>query len=85
MAKTTASASGTNRYRATPLRKEHRQEHDADAERGNQRGHGDLRGAFQDGVVEIVPFLEIALDVFDGDGRVVHQDADRQRQSARAS
>ena len=29
---------------------EHRQEDDADAERGDERGDGDLRGAFKDGV-----------------------------------
>ena len=32
--------------------------------------------------VQVVPFFEIALDVLDGDGGVVHQDADGQRQAA---
>ena len=33
-------------------------------------------------VLQVVAFFEIALDVLDGDGGVVHQDADGQRQAA---
>ena len=60
---------------------EHGQEDDADGERRDQGGDGDLCGAFQDGVVELVAFFEIALDVFDGDGGVVDQDADGEREA----
>ena len=55
---------------------EHRQEDDADGERGNQRRDGDLGGAFEDGFAQLVALFEIAFDVLDGDGGVVDQDAD---------
>ena len=61
---------------------EHRQEDDADAERGDERGDGDLGGAFEDGFAQVVAFFEVALDVLDGDGGVVHQDADGEREAA---
>ena len=61
---------------------EHGHEDDADGESGDQRGHGDLRGAVEDGLLELLARLEIAVDVFDGDGGVVDQDADGQRQAA---
>ena len=61
---------------------EHRDEHDADAQRGNQRRQRDLRRAVQDAGVQILALIEIAIDVLDGDRGVVHQDADRQRQAA---
>jgi hypothetical protein len=61
---------------------EHGQEDDADAKRGDQRGNGDLRGAFEDGLVEFVALFEVALDVLDGDGGVVDQDADGEREAA---
>ena len=82
MAKTTASASGTNRYRATPLRKnigrKTMQMHRVETE----RGYRDLRRAFENGLSRSLAFLEMALDVFDRHGGVVDQDADGQRQSA---
>ena len=45
---------------------EHRQEHDADAERRDQRGNGDLGCAFEDRVVTACALFEVALDVLDG-------------------
>ena len=61
---------------------EHRQEDDADAERGDESGNGDLRCAFEDGVVQAVTLFEVAFDVFDGDGGVVDEDADGESQTA---
>ncbi len=82
MANTTASASGANRYRATPVKKEHRHEHDADAQRRYQRRNGDFPGTVQNGLVQIRPQMNMALDVLDGHGRIVDQDADRERKAA---
>ena len=65
-----------------PAEKEHGQEDDADAERGDQGGNGNLRGAVEDRVVQRLAFFEIALDVLDVDGGVVDQNADGERQSA---
>ena len=65
-----------------PAEKEHGQEDDADAERRDQGGNGNLRGAVEDRVVQRLAFFEVALDVLDGDGGVVDQDADGERQSA---
>ena len=47
-----------------------------------KRGQGDLRRAFQDGLAQGTPHGDVAVDVFDCDGGVVHQDADGQRQPA---
>ena len=60
---------------------EHRQEHDADTECGDERGDGDLRSTFEDGILEVVTFFEIALNVLDGDGCVVNEDADGEREA----
>ena len=62
--------------------KEHGHEDDADGEGGDQRGHGDLRGAVEDGLLDVLAHFEIAVDVLDLDGGVVDEDADGQRQSA---
>ena len=61
---------------------EHGHEDDADAERGNEGGHGDLLRAVENGLPHLLAHGKIALDVFDLDGGVVHQDADGQRQPA---
>ena len=82
MAKTTASASGTKRYRATPLRKNMGTKTMQMDERGDQRGDGDLRRAVEDGLLDLLARFEIAVDVLDFDGGVVDQDADGQRQAA---
>ncbi len=62
--------------------KEHRQEDDADAEGGDEGGDSDLRGSFEDGVVQRVALFEVALDVLDGDGGVVDEDADGESETA---
>ena len=62
--------------------KEHREKHDADAKRGNERRHRDLRRAFQNPIVQALSVLEVALDVLDGYSGIVHQDADGEREAA---
>ena len=61
---------------------QHRHEHDADGERGNKRRHRDLLRAIQNRAHQRLLHRQIAMGVFDLDGRVVHQNADRQRQAA---
>ena len=61
---------------------EHGHEDDADGERGDERGRGDLRGAVEDGLLDLLARLQVAVDVLDFDGGVVDQDADGQRQAA---
>ncbi len=83
MAKTTASASGTNRYRATPDSRNIGSKHNADRQGGHEGRCGDLRRAVEDNFVHVLLGfrLAVAIDVLDLDGGVVHQDADRQSES----
>ena len=81
MAKTTASASGTKRYLRNPAQKKHRHKHDADGKRGDEGRNGNLRRAIQNGLLDLLAHLQIAIDVFNLDRGVVDQNADRQRQS----
>ena len=80
MAKTTARASGVNRYRAGAGEEDHGDEDDADAERGDEGGDGDLLGAVENRAQQRFPLAEVAMDVLDLDRGVVHQDADGQRE-----
>ena len=61
---------------------EHWDENDADAESGNERGHGDLLGAIQNGLNGVLAHGEVAVDVFDFDGGVVHENADGEGEAA---
>ena len=61
---------------------EHGDEDDADAEGGNECGHGDLLRAVENRLPHLLAHGEVALDVFDLDGGVVDQDADGERQSS---
>src|SRR5262249_35204213 len=61
---------------------EHGQKHDADAESGDEGGHGDLGRALEDGGTQLAPLLEVALDVLDGNGGVVDQDAHGEGEAA---
>ena len=65
-------------------KQEERHEDDADAERRDERGNGDLLCAIQNRLLDIglVSFFEDAVDVFDLDRGVVDQNADRQREAA---
>ena len=65
-----------------PTQEKHRNEYDADAERGNECGHGDLLRAVQNGLAQLLSEQPVALDVLDLHGGIVHQDSHRQRQPA---
>ena len=60
----------------------HRHEHDANGQRRDERRKRDLMGALQDRLLDIAALLEMIIDVLDGDGRIIDQDADRQREAA---
>ena len=60
----------------------HRHEHDADAQRRNQRGNGDFLRAVQNRLDRVLALRQISLDIFDGHRGVIHQDADGERQAA---
>ena len=60
----------------------HGDEHDTDAERGDKSGHGDLLRAVQDRLNSFLAHRQVAIDVFNFDGSVIHQDADGERQAA---
>src|SRR5580658_3661928 len=61
---------------------EHRHEYDADGEGRDQRRQRDLVRTVEDRLLDLLALLEVHVDVLDGDGGVVHQDADRERQTA---
>ena len=66
-----------------PAEREQRHEGDADAKQGDRRRRHDLLGAAGDGGQNVLAMLlHVAVDVLDRDGRVVDQNADRQRQAA---
>src|SRR5579859_2420399 len=54
----------------------HGHEDDADANRGDEGGNGDLSGAVEDRLLHFLALSQIALDVFNFDSSVVHQDSD---------
>ena len=82
MASTTARASGVNRISRCSRQEHHRHEHDADAQRGDERRHGDLARAVQNRAHTALPMREVAMNVFDLHRGVVHQNADRERHTA---
>ncbi len=82
MAKMTASARGTKRNLRDAGKKEHGHEDDADAERGDERGNGDLLRAVENGLHGFLAHGQVAIDVFDFDGGIVHEDADGEGQAA---
>ena len=59
---------------------EHRHEDDADRDGRHQGRDGDLSGAIQDGVLDLLALVEVAVDVLDLDGGVVDQDPHREGQ-----
>ena len=63
--------------------REQRREGDADAKQRDRRRRHDFLGAPGDGGQDILAvLLHVPVDVLDGDGRVVDQDADRERETA---
>ena len=59
---------------------EHGHEHDADGQRGNKGGHRNLLGAIQNRFLNFLSFGNVPVDVLNLDRRIVHQDADCERQ-----
>ena len=57
---------------------EHGHEDNADGQGGNQSGNGNLRRAVEDGLLQLFAGLKVAVDVFNGNCGVIHQDADGQ-------
>ena len=62
---------------------EHRHEHQADRQGREHGRNGDLARAAQDRVLQGLAQADMALDVLDDDRPVVHEDADRQRETAK--
>ena len=85
MANITASAIGTNRKRATPVRKNigtnTMQMHSSDTKAGVTI----CVGAVHDRGLDLLALFEMPVDVLDRHRRFVDQDADRERQPAQAS
>jgi hypothetical protein len=61
---------------------EHGHEDDADGDGGDESGNGDLRGAVENGLLDGLAGLQVAVDVFNLNGGVVDEDADRERETA---
>ncbi len=82
MAKTTASASGTNRNFATPVRKNMgtntMQMHSVETSAGMAISCEPSRIAR----TRVLALRQVSIDIFDRHGGVVHQNADGQRQAA---
>ena len=73
---------GTNRYRATPLKKNMGTNTMQIDNSGHERGNRNLRRTVKDRLLQFLACFKIAIDVLNGDGGVVDQDAYRQRQAA---
>ncbi len=63
--------------------KKHRDEDDANAERGNKCGHGDLLRAVEDRLDGFFAHREVAVDVFNFYRRVIDEDSDRECEPAK--
>ena len=64
---------------------EHRHEDDAQTKQRDEGGDHDLLRAIEDRRLDLLALFEMVVDVFDGDGSVVDQNADGERQPARVS
>src|SRR6202011_334836 len=62
--------------------KEHRHKNDANTQRRYQRRNRNLLGTVEDGLFHLLAHGQIAFDVFDLHRRIIHQDADSERQSS---
>ena len=66
-----------------PGQEKHRHEHDADAQQRNKRRRHDLVGAVHDRRLDRFAVFKMPIDVLDGDGGIVDEDADRERKTAK--
>src|SRR5271156_5444297 len=64
--------------------KEHWYEDDTNGKRRDKGGDRDLGRAIENGLLDLLALLEIAVDVLDLNGCIVDQDADGQRQTAKS-
>ena len=60
----------------------HRDKHDADAQGGDECGHGDLLGTVQNRLHQPFALVKIAVDVFDLHRRIIDENAHGQRHAA---
>ena len=82
MAKITASASGENRYFATPERKKDRNKNDADTQGRHESREGNLSCTIANRVQRRLTFSQVTIDVFDRHRGVVDENANRQGEPA---
>ena len=80
MAKTNGFGHGHKQVARHAAEEEHGHKDDADGEGGDQGRRSDLRRAVKDGLLDLFAGLEIAVDIFDLHGGIVHQNADGQRE-----
>ena len=81
MANTTASASGTNRYRATPVRRNMGTKTMQMESVATKAGAAISRGAVEDGVFDLLAHVNVAVHVLDFHGGVIDENPDGQRQA----
>ena len=65
-------------------KEKHGNEYDANAQRGDERGHSNLLRAVENRLDRFLAHGQVAIDVFDFHRRVIHQDADGQSQAAQS-
>ena len=61
---------------------EHRNEHDADRQGRTSAGNAICCAPVENRCLHVLAVLEMLVDVLDGDGRIIHQDAHREREAA---
>src|SRR5471032_2419383 len=64
------------------VEEEHWYEHNANTDQGHERRRDDLRGAIKDGLFYLLALLQMPVDIFDGDSRVVDENPHRERKAA---
>ena len=82
IANPTASDSGTNKLRAAPCMKNDGMKTARMHSIASRSGHGGFGGRVERGARERFAARQVRVDVLDGDGRLVDEDADGQRQPA---
>ncbi len=62
--------------------KKHRHEHDANAQRRDERGQCDFLRAFQNSIFQWFAIRHVVMNIFNRHGRVVHENSDCECKSA---
>ena len=65
-------------------KKKHGNEDDANAERGDERGHGNLLRAVENGLHGVLAHGQVAIDVLDFHRGIIHEDADSKREASKS-